>query len=219
MTEFQQTHCGTAAIVELLPTQVTVGMREVEFKRKTWRARDRDDAARYLTTHSVPVILGPGARLFIVDRHHLTRALFDEGVVNVPIRVIADVSDLSNDEFWRILEYRHWTHPFDEEGERCAYENLPKFVGDLVDDPFRSLAGALRRAGGYSKEMSPFSEFRWADYLRSRIEREVVESDFSGALALAMNLALSRETEALPGWRPLQKGGDQLHQQLQCQNR
>jgi hypothetical protein len=186
-------------------------LREVEFKRKTWRARGRDDAARYLATHSVPVVLGPGARLFIVDRHHLTRALYDEGVVNVPICVIANLSDLSNDEFWRILEDRRWTHPFDDEGERCAYEVLPKFVGDLVDDPFRSLAGALKRAGGYKKDKSPFSEFRWADFLRARIERRVVEFDFSGALELAMNLARSRDAEALPGWSAPDSG----HQQPQ----
>lgn len=203
LSEFQQTHSETAAIVELQPTQVTVGMREVELKRRSWRARDCDDAARYLSTHGVPVILGPGARLFIADGHHRTRALYDEGVVNVPICVVANVSDLSNDEFWRFLSNRCWVHPFDANGKRCPYEALPKMVGEIVDDPYRSLAGALRRAGGYAKNRLPFSEFRWANYLRMRIGRQIVDSDFSGALALAMNLALSREAEALPGWRPL----------------
>ena len=39
---------------------------------------------------------------------------------------------------------------------------------DLVDDPFRSLAGELRRVGGYAKDTTPFSEFLWADFLRRR---------------------------------------------------
>jgi hypothetical protein len=63
------------------------------------------------------------------------------------------------------------------------------------------LAGALRRAGGYAKNKAPFSEFRWADYLRCRIPRELVEHHFGHALALAMNLAQSTEAAVLPGWR------------------
>jgi hypothetical protein len=68
-------------------------------------------------------------------------------------------------------------------------------------DPFRSLAGALKRAGGYAKDKAPFSEFRWADFLRCRISRELVERHFGRALALAMNLAQSTDAASLPGWR------------------
>ena len=32
-------------------------------------------------------------------------------------------------------------HPFDAEGKRCGHEDLPKTVVDMVDDPFRALAG------------------------------------------------------------------------------
>ena len=77
---------------------------------------------------------------------------------------------------------------------------MPTSVDDLIDDPFRSLAGAVKRAGGYAKDRSPFSEFRWADFLRCQIARELVECDFGRALALAMNLAQSTEAAALPGW-------------------
>jgi hypothetical protein len=55
---------------------------------------------------------------------------------------------------------------------------MPKTVFDLTDDPFRSLAGALKRTGGYAKDKAPFSEFRWADFLRNRIARPTVEFDF-----------------------------------------
>ena len=50
-------------------------------------------------------------------------------------------------------------------------EAIPSTVSELLDDPFRSLAGELRRAGGYAKAPAPYSEFRWADFLRRRIER------------------------------------------------
>jgi hypothetical protein len=77
---------------------------------------------------------------------------------------------------------------------------MPKTVFELTDDLFRSLSGALKRTGGYAKNEAPFSEFRWGEFLRSRIARETVERDFDRALALALDLAQSRETMALPGW-------------------
>ena len=91
-------------------------------------------------------------------------------------------------------------HPFDARGERRDYADLPKSVSGLVDDPFRSLAGALRRAGGYSKETTPFSEFLWADFLRRRMKRKQVDDDFAGALRKARFLAKSRDADYLPGW-------------------
>ena len=73
-------------------------------------------------------------------------------------------------------------------------------MGELVDDPFRSLAGELRRAGGYAKDTTPFSEFLWADFLRRRIKRKTVEVDFSHALEKALQLAKSHDAGYLPGW-------------------
>ena len=111
------------------------------------------------------------------------------------------MSMLGFDEFWTTLEDHNWTHPFDDEGRRRSYDNMPTSVDDLTDDPYRSLAGSLKRAGGYTKDKAPFSEFRWADFLRCRIPRELVERRFGRALALAMNLAQSADAAALPGWR------------------
>jgi hypothetical protein len=78
---------------------------------------------------------------------------------------------------------------------------MPETIDDLEDDPFRSLAGALKRAGGFAKDKTPFSEFKWSDFLRRRIGRELVERDFGRALAKAMQLAQTTEAAALPGWR------------------
>jgi hypothetical protein len=77
---------------------------------------------------------------------------------------------------------------------------LPKSVDKLVDDPFRSLAGELRRAGGYAKDTTPFSEFLWADFLRRRMKRKVVENDFDHAMEEALKLAKSLDADYLPGW-------------------
>lgn len=203
MQDVAKERLDSVSIADLVPTQVTVGMREVNFKRRRWREMSSHKAAAYLSNHSIPVILGPGTRRYIVDHHHLTRALHDEGVKNVPASIVADMSALSVDEFWSTLESHRWVHPFDAKGKRCSYHDMPKTILGLTDDLFRSLAGALKRAGGYSKDKAPFSEFRWADFLRSRIARETVEGDFERALELALELAQSQEAMALPGWSGL----------------
>lgn len=176
-------------------------MREVDFKRRYWREKCNHEATNYLDTHRIPVVLGPGARHYLIDRHHLTLALLDEGIWELPVSIVADMSGLSFGEFWTTLEGHNWTHPFDDQGRRLSYGDMPTSVDDLTDDSFRSLAGALKRSGGYAKDKAPFSEFRWADFLRCRIPPELVERHFDRALVLAMNLAQSTEAAALPGWR------------------
>ena len=98
------------------------------------------------------------------------------------------------------FESRNWSHPFDNEGKRLNFRDMPKTLSNLADDPFRSLAGALKRAGGYKKNNSLFSEFRWADFLRCWIRRQLIERDFDQAVAQAMSLARSCEAQTLPGW-------------------
>jgi hypothetical protein len=193
----------TAPIKELRPTQMTVGMREVETKRRQWREKSGagdEKAGRFLGRHVIPVILGPKERHYIIDHHHLSRALFEEGLKEVLVTVVANLGRLDKSEFWTHIDNRGWLHPFDAEGRRRASEDLPKSVADLVDDPFRSLAGELRRIGGFAKDTTPFSEFLWADFLRRRMKRKLVESDFDEALEQAMQLAKAREADHLPGW-------------------
>jgi len=95
--------------------------------------------------------------------------------------------------------FADWTHPF-VDGRRWPYSDLPKSVDKLVDDPFRSLAGELRRAGGFAKDTTPFSEFLWADFLRRNMKRKAVETHFEHALEKALELAKSLDANYLPGW-------------------
>ena len=191
----------TVPIADLVPTQMTVGLREVNFKRARWRRRSSPEAADYLTKLCIPVVLGPSGRHYLIDRHHLTLALHDEGIGELPVSIFANLSAFAFDEFWTSLESHNWTHPFDDDGRRRSYDDMPATVDDLQDDPFRSLAWAVKRAGGYAKDETPFSEFRWADFLRCRIPRELAERDFGRALVLAMHLAQGTEAAVLPGWR------------------
>jgi len=73
----------------------------------------------------------------------------------------------------------------------------------LAWDAFmRALAetSELRRSGGFAKDTTPFSEFLWADFLRRRIKRKLLDDDFSAALVRALKLAKSGEADYLPGW-------------------
>ena len=188
------------AIADLRPTQITVGMREVSIKRKRWRETGKKKGEEFLGKHMIPVVLGPKERHYVIDHHHLVRALHEEGVQDVAVTVISDLSRLSPDAFWTVLDNRSWMHPFDAKGVRRHYRDIPKSVNELVDDPFRSLAGELRRLGGFAKDTTPFSEFLWADFLRRRLKRKAVERDFDRALEKAMELAKEKDEDYLPGW-------------------
>jgi hypothetical protein len=189
-----------AAIADLRPTQITVGMREVNEKRAQWRAHAADKKAILLGAHLIPVVLGPKQRFYLVDHHHLARALHEEGVAEVAVTIVSDLSTLEPAAFWVYLDNRSWTHLYDAHGERQSHKELPKHVAGLIDDPYRSLAGALRRAGGFAKETAPFSEFLWADFLRRRIKPKEAEARPQEALEEAFRLAKSEDAAYLPGW-------------------
>jgi hypothetical protein len=199
MTTVREPRLEPVAILDLRPTQMTVGMREVKAKRKHWRDESKKKGEEFLGKHMIPVILGPKHRHYVIDHHHLARALHDEGIKVVAVAVIANLSKLDQDSFWYVMENRDWTHPF-VDGRRRPYSDLPKSVDKLIDDPFRSLAGELRRAGGFAKDTTPFSEFLWADFLRRRVKRETVEADFKHALEKALELAKDEQASYLPGW-------------------
>jgi hypothetical protein len=175
-------------------------MREVAEKRRRWNKKHGKKAGKFLATHMIPVVLGPEERPYVTDHHHLARALRDEGVKQIATTVVLDLSRLEPEAFWFVLDNRGLTHPFDEHGKRRHYRDIPHSIDGLVDDPYRSLAGGLRRVGGFAKETNPFSEFLWADFLRRRVGREEIEGDFEQALEKALTVARSRDADYLPGW-------------------
>ena len=167
---------------------MTVGFREVAERRRRWQLASGtvEAAARDLT---VPVVLGPCSRSYVLDRHHELCALAAEGVADVQVAVVDDMRRFEWVGFWRTLDQRGWCRPQDAEGQRQDYSYIPTTIDGLTDDPFRSLARALRRADGYAKQKAPFSDFLWADFLRQRISRTLVNDHFEIALREALALA------------------------------
>ena len=81
-------------ITDLRPTQMTVGFREVEEKRKRWREESKKKGEEFLGKHMIPVVLGPEDRHYVIDHHHLARALHDEGVKEAMVTVVKNLRAL-----------------------------------------------------------------------------------------------------------------------------
>jgi len=188
------------SISDLRPTQMTVGLREVARKRAQWRARATHEGGQFLGNHMIPAVVGPGPKFWIIDHHHLARALHEEGVETVLVAVEAKLDHLPKKRFMAYMDAQNWLHPYDAEGKRQDWEALPKSIAKLGDDPYRSLAGEVRRAGGYAKTGMPYSEFMWADFFRERIRLHQIESRFARAVAKAVELARGAEAGYLPGF-------------------
>ena len=71
-------------ILTLRPTQMTVGMREVKEKRQRFREhKSKKKQEDLIGSHMIPVVEGPDQRYYVVDHHHLARALHDEGIKDI----------------------------------------------------------------------------------------------------------------------------------------
>jgi hypothetical protein len=189
-----------APIQSLYPTQLTVGMLEVEVKRKRLIELSPEQREAFLEAHPMPVVIGPAYRLYITDHHHLARAALEARVKEACFSVEADFSSMRPDKFWLEMNKRSWVHPLDENGVRHSYSFLPENLKKLVDDVYRSLAGFVRDAGGFRKTDAAFVEFIWADFFRRNIAIEEVTSDFRGAVRHAKRLAQSPLAKRIPGY-------------------
>jgi hypothetical protein len=185
------------SIADLRPTQMTVGMAEVDRKRALWRKREATQGAEFLGRSMVPVVIGPKGQPWLIDQHHLVLALHLEGLSHVLVSEIARLDTLGRHEFLTVMDKRNWLHPYDASGKRRDISDLPKKISKLDDDIYRSLAGQVREAGGYAKDNTPFAEFLWADFFRTRIKHGKQTGD---ALAKALMLAHAKEAQHLPGW-------------------
>ena len=115
-------------IAELRPTQITVGMREVHAKQKSWQQQEKKKKAEFLGRHMIPVIRGPRDHLYVIDHHHLSLALHQEGVKNVLVSAVADLRNLTEDEFWAVQEARQaavFSSRDAREGPRAFAEKRP----------------------------------------------------------------------------------------------
>ena len=184
----------------------------------------------YLRVRPVPVVVRKD-RFYLVVEHHLVRALYEalhealKDKICVYVQVMANWTSLSRVHFWKAMFERKWVYLFDHVGGGPHQpEQLPKSIEKMAFDGYRSLAWIVRDRHGYLKNDAPFSEFKWANFFRTRIllDQDILagkhtfdefafEVDQHGELTLsadgkdvideAMFLAGSAEARGLPGFR------------------
>ncbi len=175
-------------------------MREVDHRVKKIRSFSKKELEEYLGERKVPVVLAPRNRILLVDRHHLVRACWEAGVDEVYVEKLADFTHLDPAELWKALHEAHWIYPYDQLGNGPHDPiHLPENIKGLADDPYRSLAWAVREEGGFDKCEMPFSEFKWANFFRKNLKTHPVDDHFHEAQKEATELAKSEHCSHLPG--------------------
>lgn len=206
-----------AILEDMKPTQASVGFLEVELKMRELEEKAREGTLdKYLERHPIPAVRGPDGRMYLTDHHHMGLAMqrladawdqSDRPARVNPYRRCCFVlgedhgsdQSMSMPSFWRAMEAEGLCHFYDGNGKRVAA--LPRTLENLQDDPYRSLAGLARKAGAYEKVDVPYTEFKWADFLRPRIAvAEITMSRLDKAISKAMQIARSPEAQGLPGY-------------------
>lgn len=190
----------TRQIEKLRPTQLTHGAREVREKARQYGSLRGHDLEMAIAEKPIPVVCGPNGTTFAIDHHHVAAALWQIGIRSVPVVLVRDLSSYSWASFWLSMENQRWTFPYDAQGARRPFSELPQHVWELKDDEYRSLAAAVRDAGGYEKTTVPLEEFRWADFFRAALPRPDSDEKFAAMLDKALKLAKSDSALGLPGY-------------------
>jgi hypothetical protein len=189
-----------ADIRDFHPTQITVGMAEVEKKQKKIEAMNTEELHTYRETHIIPVVIGPKKQYYILDHHHMVLALELAHHEHVYCKIVKDLSNLNDTLFWKKMTQARWIHPYDENGKKRPVTDIPQTIKELRDDPYRSLAAFVRDKQVYKKTFTPYAEFERADFFRKHIARDFVEKEFENTTYVAMGLADSQEAKYLSGW-------------------
>ena len=227
-----QTPAGVRCQVKvgkLRPTQNAVGFDEVNDKVTRYRAKSIADLRDYLIVHPVPVVIGNGGLFYVTDHHHLCNAMWktaedknkagvDPKTARVVVSILHNIASLKGYHFWKEMHKARLVYLFDNYGGGPIRPmDLYTHVKDLANDPYRSLAWAVRTRYGYDKSPHAFAEFLWADFFRVRIiiDNWILKDKIRGSEILlsklpadqrkeivdeAMQLARSPEARGIPGY-------------------
>lgn len=185
---------------DLRPTQMTVGFKGVDAKRKSWEKLEPAERKDAMRKELFPAVIGPGKTYYILDHHHATVALVREKSDRVAVGIADDLSHLKQEAVWDFLDHFSRVHPYDGRGRRRSLADIPDNFEALRNDPYRSLVADVLVAGGFAKSDEPFLEFLWANHFRAALPAKLLKSHPKKALADALKLAASKEASYLPGW-------------------
>ena len=195
-------------VLDLRPTQFAVGMLEVEEKIEIVQGYHKKQIRDFIDENPVPVVMGPDRGLYIVDHHHFLAVCYHIGIKKVRIRLLSRTfprGPRGYARFWKWMFKTRHAYPFCQFGEgprKALY--LPKDIRGLADDPYRSLAWFVRKAGAFENSERNFAEFKWANFFRARrlLDRDGL-AGMPRALVKAVSLAQTPAARHLPGFGKL----------------
>ncbi len=184
----------------LHPTQGGVGQIQVDETQATLAGMSAKQLDKLMKKKEIPVVIAPDGSYWLVDRHHLTKALWQQGVKDARVKVIGRLQDKAN--FWSQMQNNHWAWLKDEKGQPLTPEQLPSSIDKLPDYPYRTLAGLLQNAGYFRKDKQVyFVEFAWASWLGKQMQWMPVDSaNLAVRLQQAKRLACGSDAKDLPGY-------------------
>ena len=204
--------CSTATLVgeacalapsDIHPTQFALGMLDVQRKREKIATLKNDpkQLRDYLKSNIGTAVKGPEDKFYIVDGHHRARALLEEEVPAMWIKVTVDDSDLTMADFWEHMMDDQNVWLYDENGSGPQNPiHVPDSLKDLKDDPYRTLSEDAQNKGAYKKTDTHYQEFIWANFFRKLIPAEKLQKEYDAALEDAVRLAKTTPAMNLPGY-------------------
>jgi len=174
-------------IKELHPTQFNIGVDEMKEKKDELGKMSPEELNTFLKANPCPVVIGPDGVPYITDNQHRANAAFqvqnshraatalgESGQPTMYMKVVANYSGrkppMTQAEFEEVmtnskepLAYLH------DKGKLRSFDQLPKHVWDMTDDPYRSLAGFLKKRA-WKVENEYFEQFYVAEWLRTELK-------------------------------------------------
>lgn len=164
------------SVLSLKPTQFAVGLEEVKRKEEKVASLSPKQLDKYTWKNPEPIVIGPRGEFYIIDHHHLARALDDAQIKSTYGIILENWSGRGEEDFFSYMKSKNWLYLVDHNGAKKTVKDLSsiKTVRDMRDDPYRSLAGQTRckseekcTEGQWLKsEGIPFIEFLWAEHFR-----------------------------------------------------
>jgi hypothetical protein len=190
-------------VADLQPTQMCVGLAEVRSRQQDFAGETAEERRAYLRRKPVPLVIGSGGSLWMVDRHHRLRGLVEVDPEATAFGyVVLQMADAAPAQVLDHLNRLGWLYLYDGRGlGPLPSTALPHRLLGLQDDPYRSLVWKLKREQRIAPQpLIPFHEFRWGAWLRRRPLPPFSSERLEPALPRARALVVSPAASHLAGW-------------------
>ncbi len=210
-------------VSQVHPTQFSVGKITADCKRGKLEKKSHEELRAFMfeAKRHIPAYISYDGHFFASDKHHLLYALYHAKTpqwqgkhLGIVVRIIANYNYLNPEIFWQSLKDQQQVWVYDEKGDKAT--DYPEklfgmYMGDLKDDPYRTLSRWVRKNCGYIKRgnrrceklnatkgrpQAPyFLEQYWALYLKKHFNDPSSQTiaQLQEKLPMAIDAALDKE--------------------------